>query len=246
LPSEDENYLIKQYVKAFTPKTKLVHLTHIINWNGQILPVRQIADEAHKLGIEVIVDGAHSFAHFDFKIPDLDCDYFATSLHKWLYAPIGSGMMYVKKEKIRPLYPLFATDDPFKDDIRKFESLGTRPFFIEQAIGEALSYHEMIGSERKEKRLHYLKNYWMEKVKDIPKVKLNTSLHPKWGCAIGNVAVEGKKPGELDSFLFDKYKIHTVGIEWENIKGVRITPNVYTTIKNLDVLIEGITMFAKS
>jgi len=246
LPSEDENYLVQQYVKAFTPKTKLVHITHIINWNGQILPVRKIADEAHKRGIEVIVDGAHSFAHFDFKIPDLDCDYFATSLHKWLYAPIGSGMMYVKKTKIKNLYPLFATDDPLKDDIRKFESLGTRPFFIEQAVGEALSYHEMIGSERKEKRLHYLKNYWMEKVKDIPKVKLHTSSHPKWGCAIGNVSIEGKKPAELESFLFDKYKIHTVGIEWENIKGVRITPNVYTTIKNLDVLIEGVSAFAKS
>lgn len=247
LPSEDENYLVQQYIKAFTPKTKLVHITHIINWNGQILPVQKIAAEAHKRGIEVIVDGAHSFAHFDFRIPDLDCDYFATSLHKWLYAPIGTGMMYVKKDKIKNLYPLFATsDDPLKDDIRKFENLGTRPFFIEQAIGEALSYHEMIGSERKEKRLHYLKNYWMERVKNIPKVKLNTSLHPKWGCAIGNVAIEGKKPGELDSFLFDKYKIHAVGIEWENIKGVRITPNVYTTIKNLDVLIEGITVFAKS
>jgi len=246
LPSEDENYLIQQYVKAFSSKTKLIHITHIINWNGQILPVQKIAAEAHKRGIEVIVDGAHSFAHFEFKIPDIDCDYFATSLHKWLYAPIGSGMMYVKKDKIKNLYPLFATDDPLKDDIRKFESLGTRPFFIEQAIGEALAYHDMIGGERKEKRLHYLKNYWMEKVKGIPKVKLNTSLNPEWGCAIGNVAIEGKKPGELDSFLFEKYKIHTVGIEWENIKGVRVTPNVYTTIKNLDVLVEGITMFAKS
>jgi selenocysteine lyase/cysteine desulfurase len=124
--------------------------------------------------------------------------------------------------------------------------LGTRPFFIEQAIGKALEFHEMIGSERKEKRLHYLKNYWMEKVKDVPKVKLQTSLHPKWGCAIGNVAIEGKKPGELDSFLFDNYKIHTVPIEWENIKGVRITPNVYTTLENLDMLVEGITKFAKS
>ncbi len=104
----------------------------------------------------------------------------------------------------------------------------------------------MIGSERKEKRLHYLKNYWMEKVKNVAKVKLNTSLNPKWGCAIGSVAIEGKKPGELDSFLFDKYKIHTVAIEWENIKGVRITPNVYTTIANLDLLVEGITAFAKS
>jgi selenocysteine lyase/cysteine desulfurase len=247
LPSEDENYLVNQYIKAFTPKTKIVHITHIINWNGQILPVKKIAQEAHKRGIEVIVDGAHSFAHFDFKIPDLECDYFASSLHKWLFAPIGSGMLYVKKEKIKNIYPLFATsDDPLKGDIRKFENLGTRPFFIEQAIGKALEFHEMIGSERKEKRLHYLKNYWMEKVKNVPKVKLNTSLNPKWGCAIGNVGIEGKKPAELDSFLFDKYKIHTVAIEWENISGVRITPNVYTTIANLDLLVEGITAFAKS
>ncbi|MDP4263030.1 MAG: aminotransferase class V-fold PLP-dependent enzyme [Bacteroidota bacterium] len=247
LPSEDENYLVQQYVKAFTSKTKIVHITHIINWNGQILPVKKIAEEAHRRGIEVIVDGAHSFAHFDFKVPDLDADYFASSLHKWLYAPIGSGMLYVKKDKIKNIYPLFATsDNPLKEDIRKFENLGTRPFFIEQAIGKALEFHEMIGSERKEKRLHYLKNYWMEKVKNIPKVKLNTSLDPKWGCAIGNIGIEGKKPGELDSFLFDKYKIHTVGIVWENISGVRITPNVYTTISNLDVLVEGITAFAKS
>ena len=245
LPSEDENYLVSQYVKAFTPKTKVVHLTHIINWNGQILPVRKIAQEAHKRGIDVVVDGAHSFAHFDFKIPDLDADYFAASLHKWLYAPIGSGLLYVRKSKIKDVYPMFATDNPLKEDIRKFESLGTRPFFIEQAIGKALEFHEMIGSERKEKRLHYLKNYWMEKVKNVPGVKLNTSLHPKWGCAIGNVGVEGKKPGDLDSFLFNNYKVHVVGIEWENIKGVRITPNVYTTTKNLDVLVEGITKFAK-
>jgi selenocysteine lyase/cysteine desulfurase len=247
LPSEDESYLVQQYVKAFTTKTKVVHITHIINWNGQILPVRKIAQEAHKRGIDVIVDGAHSLFHFDFKITDLDCDYFASSLHKWLYAPIGSGMMYVRKEKIKNIYPLFATsDNPLKDDIRKFENLGTRPFFIEQAISKALEFHEMIGNERKEKRLHYLKNYWMEKVKNIPKVKINTSFHPKWGCAIGNVGIEGRKPGELDNFLFDKYKIHVVGIEWENIHGVRITPNVYTTINNLDVLVEGITQFAKS
>ena len=246
LPSEDEDYLVQQYVKAFTAKTKVVHVTHIINWNGQILPVKKIAAEAHKRGIEVVVDGAHSFAHFNFKVPDLGADYFAASLHKWLYAPIGTGMLYVKKEKIKNLYPLFATsENPLKDDIRKFENLGTRPFFIEQAIGKAIEFHDMIGIERKEKRLHYLKNYWMEKVKDIPKVRLNTSLLPQWGCAIGNVGVEGKKPGELDSYLLDKYKVHTVAITWENIVGVRITPNVYTTTKNLDVLVEGITAFAK-
>lgn len=243
LPSEDENYLVQQYVNAFTPKTKVVNITHIINWNGQIIPAKKIADEAHKRGIEVLVDGAHSFAHFDFKIPDLHCDYFATSLHKWLFAPIGSGMLYVKKDKIKDIYPLFASDIPLQDDIRKFEHLGTRPFFIEEAIGKALEFHDMIGSERKEKRLHYLKNYWMGKVQNIPKVKLSTSLQPKWGCAIGMVSVEGKKPAELDSYLFNNHKIHTTTIEWENIKGVRITPSVYTTTKNLDILIEGITNF---
>ena len=246
LPSEDENYLVQQYVNAFTPRTKAVNVTHIINWNGQILPVRKIADEAHKRGIDVLVDGAHSFAHFSFKVPDLHGDYFASSLHKWLYAPIGSGMLYVKKDKIKNLYPLFASDIPLKEDIRKFENLGTRPFFIEQAIGKALEFHDMIGSERKEKRLHYLKNYWMEKVKDIPRVQLGTSLNPKYGCAIGLVSIEGKKPAELDSYLFNNYKLHTVGIEWENIRGVRITPNLYTTTKNLDVLVEGISSFAKA
>lgn len=245
LPSEDEDYLVNSYVKAFTPKTKVVHITHIINWNGQILPVKKIAREARKRGIEVIVDGAHSFGQFVFRIDELDCDYFAASLHKWLYAPIGSGLLYVRKEKIKNLYPLFAASDPKSDDIRKFEALGTRPFYIEQAIGKALEFHTLIGGERKEKRLHYLKNYWMEKVKNIPGVKLKTSFHPKWGCAIGIVAVDGRKPEELEKFLLDKYKIHTVAIEWENIHGVRVTPNVYTTAKDLDVLVEGIHAFVK-
>lgn len=246
LPSEDENYMVNQYVNAFTSRTKVVHLTHTINWNGQIIPVRKIAKEAHKRGIKVVVDGAHSFAHFNFKIPDLDCDYFASSLHKWLYAPIGSGLLYVRRSNVKDLYPLFASDNPLKDDIRKFEHLGTRPMFIEQAIGKAVEFHEMIGSERKEKRLHYLKNYWMDRVKNIPKVKLHTSFNPKYGCAIGNVSVDGKTPQELDVFLLDKYKVHTVSITWENIKSVRVTPNVYTTTKNLDTLIEGIEKFANT
>jgi len=244
LPSEDENYLVQQYVNAFTSRTKVVHITHMINWNGQILPVRKIADEARRRGIEVLVDGAHTFAHFNFSIPGLGADYYAASLHKWLYAPIGSGMLYVRRDKIKKLYPLFASDQPMKDDIRKFEHLGTRPFFIEQAIGKAIEFHEMIGVERKQQRLHYLKNYWMEKVKDIPNVRLHTSFDPQWSCAIGMVSIAGKRPGELDNFLFTNYKIHTTTIEWENIRGVRITPNVYTTLKNLDVLVEGIRQFA--
>ncbi len=141
---------------------------------------------------------------------------------------------------------MFANGEPQKNDIRKFEHLGTRPFFIEQAIGKAIEFQEMIGADRKQNRLHYLKNYWMDRVKDLPKVQLHTSQKAQWACAIGMVSIDGKKPGELDSFLFSNYKIHTVGIEWENIKGVRITPNVYTTTKNLDVLVEGIRSFAKT
>jgi len=246
LPTEDNDYLTNAFIKAFTPKTKVVQVTHIINWNGQILPVRRIADAAHARNIEVMVDGAHSFAQFQFMIPDLGCDYFGTSLHKWLSACIGSGMLYVKKEKIGRVFPLFASPNPKSDDIRKFEHLGTRPFFIEQAIEKAIDFYEMIGAKRKEDRLQYLKNYWMTRVKDIPKVQLGTSMRPGFGCAIGLVNIEGKKPAELDSFLLGKYKVHAVGIEWENIKGVRVTPNVYTTTKNLDVLIEGITQFVKT
>lgn len=245
LPSEDTDYITRQYTNAFTAKTKVVHVTHVINWNGQILPVRKIADAAHARGIEVLVDGAHSFAQFNFTIPQLGADYFGTSLHKWLSACIGSGLLYVKKDKIKNLYPLFGAPDTQRDNIRKFENTGTRPFFIEQAIHKAIEFHEMIGAERKEARLHYLKNYWMQKVQQVPGVKLGTSLKKEFGCAIGLVSVEGKKPADLDSFLMNNYKVHTVGIEWENIKGVRITPNVYTTTKNLDVLVEGITAFAR-
>lgn len=245
LPSEDDTYLINSYTKLFTQKTRIVHITHVINWNGQILPVKQIADAAHQLGIDVVVDGAHSFGHIHFQIPDLGADYFGTSLHKWLSATIGTGMLYVRKEKIGKLYPLFAAPDAKATDIRKFENLGTRPFFIEQAIGKAIEFYDMIGAERKEQRLLYLKNYWMNKVKNISKVKLGTSMKSGYGCAIGLVGVDGKKPADLDNYLYTNHKIHTVGIEWENIKGVRITPNVYTTIKNLDTLAEGIEKFAR-
>lgn len=243
LPSEDNTYLAKAYTQAFTSKTKVVHITHVINWNGQIIPVRKIADAAHQKGIEVVVDGAHSFAHFPFTIPELGADYFGTSLHKWLSACIGTGFLYVKKEKIKNLYPLFAAPDAHVDDIRKFEHLGTRPFFIEQAIGKAIEFYDMIGAQRKEQRLLYLKNYWMNKVKDLPGVTLGTSLKPGFSCGIGLINLTGKKPADIEIFLWNNYKLHISAIEWENIKGIRITPNVYTTTKQLDILVEGITAF---
>lgn len=245
-PIEDDDKIAKEFERAFTAKTKVVHLTHVINWNGQVLPVKAIADIAKKQGIEVLVDAAHSFAHLDFKIGDLNCDYLGTSLHKWLCAPFGSGLVYIKKEKIKDIYPLFGAGDPESSDIRKFENLGTRSFAIEQAIGQAINFHKMIGGERKQKRLYFLKKYWADKVKDIPRVRIGTSLLPEKSCAIALLQIDGKAPIDIAEALLSKYKIHTVAINWENISGVRITPNVYTTLSDLDKLVKAITEIAKT
>ena len=236
-PMEDDDAIVSAFEKAITPKTKILHLTHIINWIGQILPVKKIAQMAHQRGLEVIVDGAHSFGLLDFKIPDLECDYFGTSLHKFLSAPIGSGMLWIKKEKIEKIWPLVCNDKPRSDDIRKFETLGTRSFPIEQGIGEALNFHNAIGAKRKEERIRYLKNYWAEKARNIPKVKIHTSFKPEYACAICGVSIDGMTPAQLDQALFNTYKIHTVGIVWENISCVRVTPHVYTRLQDLDKLV---------
>jgi selenocysteine lyase/cysteine desulfurase len=240
LPSEDENYLVNKYTEQFTPKTKVVHITHIINWTGQILPVRKIADEAHKRGIEVLVDSAHTFAHLDYKIYDLGADYWGTSLHKWLSAPFGTGLLWVKKEKIKKLWPLIPHQEPQSDNIRKFEALGTRSFPTEMATGQAIDFHNMIGSKRKQDRLHYLKNYWVEKCLNFPNFKINTSLKLEFACALSHFSINGMKPEDIASKLFHKYKIHTVAIIWENISGVRVTPHVYTSLKDLDKLVKAI------
>ena len=243
-PIENEDEIVNAFEKAITPKTKIIHITHIINWIGQILPVKKITTMAKKHGIQTIVDGAHSFGLLDFKIPELGCDYFGTSLHKFLSAPIGSGMLWIKKENIEKIWPLICNDKPNGTDIRKFETLGTRSFPIEQGIGEAVNFQNAIGSKRKEERIRYLKNYWATRVQNIPKVKIHTSLKDAYSCAICGVSIEGMTPGELDSALFNNYKIHTVGIVWENISCVRITPHVYTSIRDLDKLVMAIDKIA--
>ncbi|MBK8517415.1 MAG: aminotransferase class V-fold PLP-dependent enzyme [Saprospiraceae bacterium] len=244
-PIENDEEIVSAFEKAITKKTKVLHITHMVNWVGQILPVSKICAVAKKHGIKTIVDGAHSFGLLDFNIPDLGCDYFGTSLHKFLSAPIGSGILYIKKENIRDIWPLVCNDNPKSEDIRKFESLGTRSFPIEQGIGEAINFHQAIGSKRKEERIRHLKNYWAGAVKDIPKVKIHTSLKDDYSCAICGVTIDGMTPGELDSALFSQYKIHTVGIVWENISCVRITPHVYTRKKDLDRLVHAIETIAK-
>jgi selenocysteine lyase/cysteine desulfurase len=244
LPMESEDEITAFYTKAFTNKTKVVMVTHLINWTGQIMPVRKIADVAHAKGIEVIADGAHTLAHFDFKIEDLGCDYFASSLHKWLSAPFGSGLLYIKKEKIKNVWALLSNNEPDGSDIRKFESLGTRSFASEMAIGSAVDFHDVMGNKRKEERLRFLKNYWVDQIKDLPKVSFNQPKTKHLSCAIGSVAIEGKKPEEISSELFSKHKIHTVAINWENIHGVRVTPNVYTSLKDLDKLASALKKMA--
>lgn len=244
LPVEKEEEIIKAFVDATTSKTRIWHITHMINWTGQIMPVKRLCEEARKRNIISIVDGAHTFAHMDFKLSDFDADYFGTSLHKWLCAPFGTGMLYVKKENIGGLWPLFPNDKPQSTDIRKFETLGTRSFAPEQAIGQAIDFHNAIGSKRKADRLHFLKMYWCEKVMKNSRVKLNISLKPEFSCALGNFSIDGMEPETLANRLMGEFQIHTVAIKWENISGVRVTPHVYTTTKDLDRFVEAVLKIA--
>ena len=243
-PIEDDETIVREYEKAITPKTKVIHVTHVINWMGQIMPVRKICQMAQKRGIEVLVDGAHSFGLLDFKVSELGCDYFGTSLHKFLSAPVGTGMLWIKREKIAKIWPLLCNSKPLSDDIRKFETIGTRSFPIEQGIGEAINFHNAIGTKRKEERIRYLKNYWAEQVQKLPGVKLHTSLKAAFSCGICGVSIDGMTIQELEGQLFAKAKINTSPTVWENISCVRITPHVYTSLADLDRLVASITQIA--
>lgn len=231
---KDINDIARAYEQAITPRTKLVLISHQINVTGQINPVKRVCEYARSKGIETIVDGAHSFAQFDFKHEDLGCDYFGTSLHKWLYAPKGTGMLYVRREKIPKVWALMASEDKNKNDIRKFEEIGTHSAAMRLAIGEAVLFHNAIGGKRKEERLRYLSRYWMNRLKDIPKVGFNTSFDPAQSCAIANFKIDGIDPVALGGYLMSKHRIFTTPIVHEEFTGIRITPNVYTTLWELD------------
>jgi selenocysteine lyase/cysteine desulfurase len=246
LHPKNDNEIVDAYEKAITSKTKVILVTHLINLTGQILPARAIADMAHARGIEVIVDAAHSFAHLDYKIPELDCDYYGASLHKWLCCPLGTGIMYMKKEKIEKTWPLFGDTRQEVSSIKKFEHIGTHPVSTNLTIASAIKFHNSIGSKRKEERLRYLKNYWVNQVKDLPKVVINTPFEDERSCGLANFAIEGMKPNEVADYLYDKHKIFTVGINRESVKGVRVTPHLYTTLPELDLLVKAIGELSKA
>jgi isopenicillin-N epimerase len=234
IPPKDLNEITAAFERGITPRTKLILISHQVNITGQITPVKAVCEMARAKGIETIVDGAHSFAQFDFKQKDLGCDYFGTSLHKWLFAPKGTGLLFVKRDKIQKLWPLMAAEATQSTDIRKFEEVGTHSAAPRLAIGEAMLFHNGIGGKRKEARLRYLSRYWMNRLKEVPKVSFNTSFDPNQSCAIANVNIAGVDPAAIGSYLFNKHRVFTTPIVHDEFKGIRITPNVYTTLGELD------------
>jgi selenocysteine lyase/cysteine desulfurase len=243
LVPRDDQEMVDAYAAAITGRTKVLLVSHMVNITGQILPVKKIADMAHGRGVAVIVDAAHSFAHVNYTVPALGGDYLGASLHKWLCTPLGAGLLYVKKDNVGKVWPLFGETSVPDDDIRKLERIGTQPVWTGLAILDAIRFHNMIGAERKEARLRFLQQYWTDKVRDTSKVYLNTPAGDR-ACAIANVGVAGMTPKALADTLFDKYKVYTVAIDTKPVKGVRVTPHLYTTTE-LDVLVRALGEIAR-
>ena len=245
VPPKSLQQIYDAFERGITPKTRVILVSHAVFLTGQITPVRAICELARSKNIECIVDGAHSLAHFDFTWSDLKCDYFGSSLHKWLYAPKGTGLLFVKREKIDKLWPLMAAEKKQQADIRKFEEIGTHSAAMRLAIGEAILFHQGIGAKRKEERLRYLRNYWVERIGSLPNVRLHTSLDEDQSCGIALVEIVGVDPGQIQTYLMNTHKIFTVPIVHDEFRGLRITPNVYTSLKELDRFCEVMETVAK-
>ena len=242
-PKTDDE-IVQLYANAITPKTRLLMVCHMVNITGQLMPVRAIADMAHGRGVQVMVDGAHAFAQIDFTIPQLGADYYGASLHKWLGAPLGAGLLYVKADRIASLWPVFADLSVPDTDIRKLNHTGTHPVHTDLGIENAIAFHESIGTQRKEARLRYLQGYWTSKVRDLPNIVMNTPRDRARSCAIANVGVRGMAPAALAKTLLDKYRVWTVAIDGAGVHGVRITPQLFTTPAELDVFVRALRELA--
>ena len=244
-PSSDDE-LISLYEKAITPKTRLLMISHMVNITGQIMPVRKITDMARSHGVEVMVDGAHSFAQIRHNIPDLGCDYYGASLHKWLSVPLGAGILYVKKDLANTIWPLFAEAESV-GGIARLNHTGTIPVHTDLAINDAIDFYNTLGPERKEQRLRYLQQYWTTRVRDVPGVIVNTPADPARSCAIANVGISGMPPAQLAKTLLEKYRIYTVAIDLPEgkVQGCRIAPNIFTQPGELDTLVAALKELAQ-
>lgn len=242
-PTSDEE-IVAIYEKAITSKTKLLMVCHMINITGHILPVKKICQMAHKKGVKVMVDGAHCVGHFEFDMNDLECDFYGASLHKWLAVPLGTGLLYVADEHIDTLWPIFAEHDRKPGDISRLNHTGTLPVYHDLTIENAIDYYNMLGGARKEARMRFLQEYWTSKVRNHKGIIVNTPKESLKACGIANVGIESMKPADLAKKLMDDYKIFTVAIDYANVKGCRITPNVFTTTEELDVFVKALKEMA--
>ncbi len=240
VPAEDDAEVVRRFEAAFTPRTRLLLVSHMINLTGQILPVRELVAMARRHGVPCIVDGAHALAHFEFRLDQLDCDYYGSSLHKWLFAPHGTGLLYVRRERIAGLWPLMAADATQDGDIRKFEEIGTHPLANYLAIADALDFHAGIGPARKAARLRLLRDRWARRLLQHPRVRLHTSLDPRWSCGIATVQVEGLDTGKLQQWLWNEQRILTTGIGHAEFNGLRVSPSVYTRPEEVDRFSEAL------
>tara|TARA_B100001250_G_scaffold413037_1_gene445895 strand:- start:4632 stop:5900 length:1269 start_codon:yes stop_codon:yes gene_type:complete len=243
-PESDEE-IVKLYESKITSKTKLIMVCHMINITGQILPIKKICEMAHSYGIDVMVDGAHCIGHFNFKISDFNCDYYGSSLHKWLATPLGAGLLHVKKDKISKIWPLLGDSNKNLNDIKRLNHIGTHPVHTDLAINNSIDYLEWIGIKRKEKRLRYIKNYWANRLKNVKNIIINTPFQENRSCGIGNIGVKNLAPEKLAKILMEKYKIFTVAIDYANVKGCRISPNVFTNTFELDKFVDSMIAISK-
>ena len=245
VPAERPAEVVRLFEDAITPRTRMILACHMINLTGQILPVTELNAMARRHGIPLVIDGAHALAHFHFTLGEIDVDNYSTSLHKWLFAPHGTGLLYVRREKIPEVWPLMAAPEPMTDNIRKFEEIGTHPAANYLAIGEALSFHQGVGSERKEARLVHLRDYWADALLLNDNVRLHTSRKPGFAAGIANVEVVGVEPNALRDHLWQEHRIITVAINHPEFRGLRVSPSVYTTKQELDRFIDVVDHVAK-
>ena len=244
-PKNDEE-IVSIYESQITDKTKLIMVCHMINITGQILPIKKICEMAHSYGVEVMVDGAHCVGHFDFSIDDFNCDYYGSSLHKWLATPLGAGLLYVNRNNTHKIWPLLANGNTNKNDIKRLNHIGTHPVHTDLAISNSIDYTNWIGMKKKEKRMRYLQRYWSDKLRTIENVIVNTPEDLNRSCGIGNVGLSNMSPSAMSKVLFEKYKIFTVAIDYANVKGCRISPNIFTTTNELDQFVIAVQEMANS